>query len=47
MSVEVSEGPKSTVRRDHLLDVENRMQKLWENARAYESEPNYDVEKNK
>lgn len=29
-------GPKSFVRRDHLLDIEKKVQKKWEELRVYE-----------
>ena len=31
-------GPKSFVRRDHLLDIEKKMQKKWDELRVYEVE---------
>jgi leucyl-tRNA synthetase len=34
--------PKSTKRRDFLVNLEKEAQEMWWNARAYEAEPNPD-----
>ena len=37
--------PKSFVRRDHLLEIEKRMQKKWEDRRVYEVDVDESKEK--
>eukprot|EP00753_Platysulcus_tardus_P001278 PLAT11235.1.p1 GENE.PLAT11235.1~~PLAT11235.1.p1 ORF type:complete len:1131 (+),score=576.76 PLAT11235.1:102-3395(+) len=35
----MAEGAPKTTRRDHMLDVESRMQAIWEEERLFEAEP--------